>query len=447
MKQFKIQQISNNLASEYVVKYHYLHRVPNRKFSFGLFDGDTLIGVCMFGVCPYANVIDRIVGKENADKTLELVRLWVSDDYSIKNIESYFIGKCLSELSQYTIISYADPHAGHRGIIYQATNFKYYGLSPCGEVVNDNGLLTTKYHRKHLYVKSKQVDVKLKELPYPKRDCLIYALLDPDTKAVRYIGISSTGLKRPNEHKKTSSMRYNTHKNNWIKSLLNVGKMYDIRVIEYVNEDELNDRGVYWIAKYRMSGYDLVNATDGGEGTLGMIVTDETKRKISEARKKFYENNPEMKLELSISQRKAIDLIDEIPHFECSDCLTKKPLTEFNRNKSRWSGHNGICKSCEKVRLKARRKYSKMSEQDRLESYEKRKEKMREGVNRAYKTNPDLRKNISKRAKKAIIANNPFTGETLEFDSAMDAKGFNNSNIGQAIKNKTLYRGYYWKFK
>lgn len=46
----------------------------------------------------------------------------------------------------------------------------------------------------------------------------------------------------------------------------------------------LNERERHWIAHYKASGNRLTNATDGGMGILGYRHTDETRRKIGEAK-------------------------------------------------------------------------------------------------------------------------------------------------------------------
>lgn len=55
-------------------------------------------------------------------------------------------------------------------------------------------------------------------------------------------------------------------------------------VIELTTEDLLNEREIYYISKYDTfnNGYNL---TKGGDGNRGWIVNDETRRKISEAKK------------------------------------------------------------------------------------------------------------------------------------------------------------------
>ena len=78
----------------------------------------------------------------NHDKCLELRRLVCIDD-TPKNTESYFIGKTLRWLKQYTdmevIVSFADQHYGHSGVIYKASNFEYLGETAGSRVLMVDG--------------------------------------------------------------------------------------------------------------------------------------------------------------------------------------------------------------------------------------------------------------------------------------------------------------------
>ena len=64
----------------------------------------------------------------------ELSRLCIEPEVQKKehNLASYFIGKAIKKLRKTTfvraILSYAD-NDFHKGIVYKATNFKYYGLT------------------------------------------------------------------------------------------------------------------------------------------------------------------------------------------------------------------------------------------------------------------------------------------------------------------------------
>ncbi len=101
----------------------------------------------------------------------------------------------------------------------------------------------------------------------PRPRFLIYALVDPDTELVRYIGRSSAGLDRPREHR-WKCKRERTHKAAWIRSLLRAGKDYVVRILEVcTTEAETVDAEIVWIANAGRLGWDLTNATDGGEGS------------------------------------------------------------------------------------------------------------------------------------------------------------------------------------
>jgi len=68
------------------------------------------------------------VDPENVNNVIELTRLWV-DDSVPKNGESYLIGNTLKHCGKEIVVSYADTEQNHLGIVYQATNWLYSGLS------------------------------------------------------------------------------------------------------------------------------------------------------------------------------------------------------------------------------------------------------------------------------------------------------------------------------
>jgi hypothetical protein len=114
-----------------VVKHHYLHSMPGgTRLAFGVFLGPRLMGAATFGVGP-KNAY-RLVEGASPDDSLTLTRLWLSDDLPL-NGESRVLGIALRCLRRHTsvkfLVTYADPAQGHLGIIYQATNWLYTGLS------------------------------------------------------------------------------------------------------------------------------------------------------------------------------------------------------------------------------------------------------------------------------------------------------------------------------
>lgn len=111
---------------------------------------------------------------------------------------------------------------------------------------------------------------------------IIYGLTDPRTGEVRYIGKSTKGLKRPQEHGRKG--RSNGRCKNWLTSLDKIGLKCGIKVLECCETlDELSAAEVCWVRKGREVGWRLTNLTDGGEGTSGHIKSEDTRRKLSRA--------------------------------------------------------------------------------------------------------------------------------------------------------------------
>jgi len=112
-------------AAAAVVAHHYLHREPPISHSFGMFDGDDLVGVCTFGTPPSRHA-QMSVCPSSPDLALELNRLWC-DDNQPRNSESEFVGACLRHLPPRLVFSYADTAVGHVGYIYRALSWNYAG--------------------------------------------------------------------------------------------------------------------------------------------------------------------------------------------------------------------------------------------------------------------------------------------------------------------------------
>ena len=111
---------------------------------------------------------------------------------------------------------------------------------------------------------------------------IIYALIDPRTGAVRYVGKSSSGLERPRDHARCARGDTSTHCARWIRQLQAFGLTYEIVVLEVASAAApLGDRERWWIAFARAWGCSLTNLTDGGDGSPGYAHTAETKALLS----------------------------------------------------------------------------------------------------------------------------------------------------------------------
>lgn len=127
---YEIKQISYQEAMAIVVERHYLHRKCPVSIAYGLFKvgQPECLGVVTYGVSPSSTLLRGICGPEEAKNVYELNRLWV-DDSVPKNGESYLVGNTMKLLDREIIVSFADTSQGHLGVIYQASNFIYTGLS------------------------------------------------------------------------------------------------------------------------------------------------------------------------------------------------------------------------------------------------------------------------------------------------------------------------------
>jgi group I intron endonuclease len=58
---------------------------------------------------------------------------------------------------------------------------------------------------------------------------------------------------------------------------------FEFKIIEECNSKIINQKEVQWIKYYRDNKYNVYNFTDGGDGSVGLKMSEEHKRKISEA--------------------------------------------------------------------------------------------------------------------------------------------------------------------
>lgn len=115
------------------------------------------------------------------------------------------------------------------------------------------------------------------------RTGFIYKLIDPNTKKVRYIGQTICPIKQRLQKHLSDCKRFNTHVACWINSLSNNNLKPDIEVLEIVELSKLDEREIFYIAKFREDGCDLTNTHLGGQ--CNRIYSEETKRKIANSLK------------------------------------------------------------------------------------------------------------------------------------------------------------------
>ena len=138
----KVIQLKEQECKDWLLKKHYLKRMPTIAFAFGLVKNGMVEAVATF-----SGAIARF---ELSHHPYELSRL-VANEGLEKNDLSWFLSRCIKEFPKSTIlVSYADENWGHHGYIYQATNWLYTGYSSGEKRIFING---NEVHRRTLYAR------------------------------------------------------------------------------------------------------------------------------------------------------------------------------------------------------------------------------------------------------------------------------------------------------
>lgn len=122
----------------------------------------------------------------------------------------------------------------------------------------------------------------------------IYALCEPDTGVIRYVGKSFNIRQRFQEHNKPRELNEPTRKAAWVKSVHKKGFKPTLKVLvelpRFDNKAEANELlySLEWsiITTLKAAGFDLVNGSDGGPGMTGLKFSKESRKKMSESAKK-----------------------------------------------------------------------------------------------------------------------------------------------------------------
>lgn len=198
------------------------------------------------------------------------------------------------------------------------------------------------------------------------------------------------------------------------------------------------DRYIYekqYIKKYNSqvpNGYNILEGGEGG-GFIGKKHTEETKQKLSDSLKKFYEN-PEERHKKSLTNKEAMKKVD-----------MKKIIANSEKYK----------KAVEEGRVGGR---SHKNNKDHKLS-EETKQKIRESVLKYYQENKEETRQINIEKHRNIMANatgkkviqyttnNEFIKEYISISEAGRTSGVKKRNIQQVLSGRTKTAGgYIWKY-
>jgi len=158
---FTVEYINRKAVKGFIEKNHYSQSINGIQsyHHFGLYtDGDfglpKMIGAMLYGI-PSMPATSKKYNPINPSRCMELRRLCCIDD-TPTNTESYFISKSLKWLKHNTdtevVVSFADQHHNHAGVIYKATNFEYLGETARARVLMVDG---KEYHPRTMNQKDK----------------------------------------------------------------------------------------------------------------------------------------------------------------------------------------------------------------------------------------------------------------------------------------------------
>jgi hypothetical protein len=123
-----VRAVSRLDVKPFLLGIHYARRMPSVSLAYGLFRSDDLEGVVTYGTPPSAPLRSGICGPDLSAHVLELNRLCLKSNK--RNDASMLVARSLRIIEgDRIIVSFADTAQSHLGIVYQASNFLYCGLS------------------------------------------------------------------------------------------------------------------------------------------------------------------------------------------------------------------------------------------------------------------------------------------------------------------------------
>lgn len=119
----------------------------------------------------------------------------------------------------------------------------------------------------------------------------IYALVDPRTGFVRYVGKTIKTIAERLATHICLARRTHTHSARWICGILDAGLKPEAIHIETVTDD-WREAEQYWIAQFRSFGFPLTNHTSGGDGLSSYKHKEDSRAKMAASQKRRYESAP-----------------------------------------------------------------------------------------------------------------------------------------------------------
>ena len=175
--EFYIKEIDRKIANKIIIENHYSKKFYNATYiHLGIYENDKLLGCLQFGYAMNPASQSSVVKETDIDEYLELNRMWLSDEITIKYAESQAVSYSIKYIKRKFpkikwIQSFADERCGGFGIVYQACSFNFYGehssiFWTLENEIYHNSLMTRnpKLSKSALYLQSKREEAEKSEL-------------------------------------------------------------------------------------------------------------------------------------------------------------------------------------------------------------------------------------------------------------------------------------------
>jgi hypothetical protein len=126
-----VREIDNDTAKEVILKYEWLGTMGTTDCRFGLYFGDYLAGVVCFGRTAGTKTAASICGPGYAHVVRTLNR-GACVHWAHPHSASFLINRAcrmMADKGFHVFVAYSDTEAGEIGIVYQATNWLYCGMT------------------------------------------------------------------------------------------------------------------------------------------------------------------------------------------------------------------------------------------------------------------------------------------------------------------------------
>jgi hypothetical protein len=156
----------------------------------------------------------------------------------------------------------------------------------------------------------------------------IYTLEDPISLKIRYIGLTSKKLSVRLSGHCASLEKSKSHKTNWIKKLIVQGRKPIIKELDIAYSlEEACELEIYWIDQFKQWGFDLTNATIGGEGVIGYKYDKEMYKVLAQKLSK-----PILQYDIKGNFiKKWNSILDAAKYFNCGSTAIRHALVDYKR--------------------------------------------------------------------------------------------------------------------